>query len=186
MKKVILIALSAAALLAAECSLQSLTWTAYKTPLKLGVKGTFDKIAFIEGKNCLEGARVIINKHSVDTKNPGRDKTLDEFFFSKLKGDIKAKIEKVGDKTLDVAITLNGVTKKIPFTYTKKGGIIEAKGVIDIFDFSGSEALASIAKACFDKHQGKTWNDITLTFTIDNKSTIDKAKEAVDMVKSMM
>ncbi len=185
MKKVILIALSAAALLAAECSLQSLTWTAYKTPLKLGVKGTFDKITFTKGKNCLEGASVLIDKQSVDTKNPGRDKTLDSFFFAKLKGNIKARIEKVKEKTLDVAITLNGVTKKVPFLYTKKDGLIEAKGVIDLLDFA-PKALRSIAKACFTKHQGKTWNDVTLTFTIDNKTTIQKAKGMMERFKSMM
>jgi len=178
MKKIALLAtLSIFAL--AECQLQSLQWTAFKTPLKLGVKGTFDKMTFVKGKNCLEGAEVLINKHSVNTKNLGRDKTLDSFFFSRLKGDIKAKIVAVKEKTLDVAITLNGVTKTIPFFYTKKDGVIRAKGVIDLFDFSGSEALRSINKACFDKHQGKTWNDVELGFTINAQSTMQKAKKAL-------
>ena len=185
MKKMVLISVLAA-LSFAQCELQSMQWTAFKTPLKLGVKGTFDKIAFVAGKNCLDGAEVIINKHSVDTKNPGRDKTLDEFFFSKLRGDIKAKVLKVNEKTLDVAVTMNGVTKTVPFTYTKKDGVIEAKGVIDIFDFGANSALASIAKACYDKHQGKTWNDVELSFTIDNKTKLDQAKDLVDQVKSMM
>ncbi|BAF70262.1 YceI family protein [Nitratiruptor sp. SB155-2] len=166
MKKIVVTALSIASLFASECSVQNLTWTAYKTPLKLGVTGSFDKIAFTQGKQCLEGAKVTINKHSVNTKNPGRDRTLDQFFFSLLKGDIVAKILKVHEKRLDVAITLNGITKTVPFTYTKDGNLIQAKGVIDIFDFQGNKALASIAKACFDKHQGKTWNDVTLTFEI--------------------
>ena len=185
MKK--LIVLAAVAIFAlADCQLQSLQWTAFKTPLKLGVKGTFDKITFVKGKNCLEGAEVIINKHSVDTKNPGRDKTLRLFFFDRLKGPIEAKILKVHEKTLDVAITLHGVTKTIPFFYTKKDGLIHAKGVIDLFDFDASKALSSIAKACFDKHQGKTWNDVELHFTIDVKTTVDKAKEAIESFKSMM
>ncbi len=185
MKRLALIAVIASLALA-ECSLQSMQWTAFKTPLKLGVKGTFDKIAFVKGKNCLEGAEVIINKDSVNTKNPGRDKTLDTFFFGKLKGDIKAKVVKVNDKTLDIAITLNGVTKTIPFTYSEKNGIVTAKGVIDLFDFSGSKALRSINKACYDKHQGKTWNDVELTFTIDKQNSVQKAKDTVDMIKSMM
>ncbi len=185
MKKIVLLAaLSIFAL--AECQLQSLQWTAFKTPLKLGVKGTFDKMTFVKGKNCLEGAEVLINKHSVNTKNPGRDKTLDSFFFSRLKGDIKAKIVAVKEKTLDVAITLNGVTKTIPFFYMKKDGVIRAKGVIDLFDFGASKALSSIAKACFNKHQGKTWNDVELRFTIDAKTTVDKAKKAIESFKSMM
>ena len=78
MKK--LAAISIATILAFGCELETLTWKAFETPLKIGVKGTFDKIAFIKGKNCIDGAKVIINKHSVDTKNPSRDKTLDTFF----------------------------------------------------------------------------------------------------------
>ncbi len=185
MKKLILF-LVAAIFAMAECQLQSLQWTAFKTPLKLGVKGTFDKIAFVAGKNCLEGAEVIINKHSVDTKNPARDKTLDSFFFSKLKGDIKAKIVAVKEKTMDVAVTLNEKTKTIPFAYTKIDGIIKARGVIDLFDFSGLEALRSINKTCFDLHQGKTWNDVELGFTINTQSSMQKAKKALESFKSMM
>ena len=185
MKKIALLAaLSIFAL--AECQLQSLQWTAFKTPLKLGVKGTFDKIDFAKGDGCLEGAKVHINKSSVDTKNPGRDKTLRLFFFDRLKGPIEAKILKVHEKTLDVAITLNGKTKTIPFFYTKKDGLIHAKGVIDLFDFGASKTLSSIAKACFDKHQGKTWNDVELGFTINAQSTMQKAKKALESFKSMM
>ncbi len=185
MKKMILFA-AAAIFALADCELQSLQWTAFKTPLKLGVKGTFDKIAYTPGKNCLQGAEVIINKHSVDTKNPGRDKTLDSFFFSKLKGDIRAKVKKIGDKTLTVAITLNGVTKEVPFFYEKKGSTLTAKGVIDLFDFSGSQALHSINKACFDKHQGKTWNDVELRFTISEQTPAQKARDTIEQIKSMM
>ncbi len=183
MKKLILLALAAIFVLA-DCQLQSLQWTAFKTPLKLGVKGTFDKIAYTPGKNCLKGAEVIINKHSVDTKNPGRDKTLDSFFFSHLKGDIRAKIKNVGDKTFTVTITLNGVTKDVPFFYEKKGSLISAKGVIDLFDFSGSKALRSINKACFAKHKGKTWNDVELGFTINEQIPTNINSE--EEVKSMM
>ena len=184
MKKVIMIV--AASLLAfAQCTLEDMSWTAFKTPLKLGVKGTFDKIAFIPGKNCLDGAEAIINKHSVNTGNPDRDKTLDSAFFSLLEGDIRAKIVHSGDKTMDINITLNGVTKTVPFTYSKKDGTIQARGVIDIFDFSGSKALRSINKACYKLHQGKTWNDVELTFTIGTQKP-SKTETIIDQVKSMM
>ncbi len=185
MKKLILF-VTVAIFALADCELESLQWTAFKTPLKLEVKGTFDKIAYTPGKNCLEGAEVIINKHSVDTNNPGRDKTLDSFFFSKLKGDISAKIQSVGDKTLTVAITLNGVTKDVPFSYEKKGSTITAKGVIDLFDFSSSEALHSINKACYAKHQGKTWNDVELRFIISEQTPAQKARDTIEQIKSMM
>ncbi|MRI58176.1 MAG: hypothetical protein C6H99_01570 [Epsilonproteobacteria bacterium] len=184
MRKIVIVTLLSLLALA-QCQLHSLRWTAFKTPLKAGVKGTFDKIAFLPGKACLDGAEVIINKHSVNTGNKDRDKTLDEAFFSKLKGDIKAKIVHVDKKRMDVQITLNGQTKTIPFTYEKEEGSIEAHGVIDIFDFSGSKALQSINKACYDLHQGKTWNDVELSFTIDTKKH-SKSHTIIDHVKSMM
>ena len=165
-KKVALLAL-AAALFGAECELRLLEWRAFKTPLKIGVKGTFDRIAYIPPKNgCLEGARVLINKHSVDTGNEVRDKTLDMAFFSKLPGDITAKIEAVKKDRLDVAITLGGITKIVPFHYKKEDDTHKAHGVIDLLDFAAGDALRSINRACYDLHEGKTWSDVELRFEI--------------------
>jgi len=175
----------AAGLFAQQCTLEKLEWIAFKTPLKIGVPGSFERIAFIPPKNgCLEGARVLINKHSVDTGNEVRDKTLEVAFFSKLKGDIEAKITSAAKDRLMVAITLNGVTKEIPFYYKKEGSLHKAHGVIDLLDFSAARQLRSLTKACYDLHAGKTWSDVELRFEIKEGGA--KPAGESEMHKSML
>ena len=177
--------LAAGALSARECELKTLEWTAFKTPLKTGVSGTFERIAYIPAKeSCLEGSRAIINKHSVTTGNAARDKTLDMAFFSKLPGDITAKIEAVKKDRLDVAITLGGITKIVPFHYKKEGDTHKAHGVIDLLDFAADDALRSINRACYDLHEGKTWSDVELRFEIKEGGA--KPAGEREMHKSML
>jgi len=158
-------------------------WMAYKTPAKKGVSGVFDSVKYsaiaAEGKNFREilvGSSVMIDTTSVNSKNKGRDAKLVKFFFAQMNSStINAKIvnikadKKIKDKprtgvvTLD--ITMNNITKRVPMKYTFSDSVFSAKGVIDVFDFSANIALASINKACFDAHQGKTWSDVTIAFT---------------------
>jgi hypothetical protein len=56
--------------------------------------------------------------------------------------------------------------------YTYQKGIMHAQGYIDILDFQGSKALASINKACFDLHKGKTWNDVSISFEMKIKADL--------------
>ena len=169
-------------------------WMAYKTPLKKGVSGVFDSVKYTavaaKGKNFREilvGSSVVIDTTSVNSKNKGRDAKLVKFFFKQMNSttinakivDIKAdkRIKgkpRTGVVTLD--ITMNGVRKKVPMKYTFADSVFAAKGVIDVFDFSANIALASINKACFDLHQGKTWNDVTIAFTTHIEATLCHAK----------
>jgi len=167
---------------------------AYKTAAKKGVGATFDKVTYHavapEGKNFREilvGSTVSIDTQSVNSKNPGRDVKLVQFFFKQMKGetitakilDYKAiKVDRGQPKkgTLFTEITMNGVSKKVPMSYTFKEGVLSATGVVDIFDFSASKALSSINKACFDLHQGKTWNDVSISFSTHIKATCLPAK----------
>ncbi len=153
-------------------------WKAYKTPSKLGVSGVFDDVNY-EGvkkgkslKELLEGSSVIIKTHSVNSKNEGRDLKLVNSFFKIMSDDvITAKVTDItskGDKNIvNVAVSMNGITKRVPMNYTYNKGIFTASGVIDLFDFQASQALKSINKACFDLHRGKTWNDVTISFKMN-------------------
>ncbi len=158
-------------------------WMAYKTASKIGVSGTFDKVDYTpiakEGKNFREilvGSSVSIDTSSVNSKNKGRDVKLVKFFFEQMSSNkITAKITDIkADKKIKgkprtgivtLNITMNGVTNTVPMKYSFADSVFSAKGTIDIFDFSGSKALSSINKACFDLHKGKTWNDVTIAFT---------------------
>ncbi len=165
-----------------QASTIKVAWKAYKTPLKVGVGGTFNKVTYHPKKrvgsslsDILTGSTVEIDETSINSGNKGRDIKLVKFFFEKMKDDkIKGEIisVKADDKEpthglILTQITLNGISKKVPMKYSLKDGKLSAEGVIDIFDFSGSDALSSLNKACFEKHQGKTWNDITINFTAD-------------------
>ncbi len=161
----------------------SVTFKAFKTPAKVGVSGSFDRVNFKAirqtGKNFREifvGSTVNIESSSVNSKHKERDIKIVTFFFNKMSDDsIVGKIIAISsDKrvrgkprtgTLLIQMKMNGVTKKVPMTYSYMDGLFSAAGVIDILDFSGSSALSSINKACYDLHKGKTWSDVTIGFS---------------------
>jgi polyisoprenoid-binding protein YceI len=170
------------------------TWKAYKTLAKLGVGGEFTSVNYSpnkkEGKNfeeLLVGSTVSIDISKVDTKNEGRDKTLVENFFAKLNGKtiegkivaIKANKREKGKPysgTLDVNITMNEKSLQVPMSYIYEKENFKADGTIDLFDFEAKPALSSINKRCYDLHKGKTWNDVSISFTTIIKATLCNVK----------
>jgi polyisoprenoid-binding protein YceI len=148
----------------------TIKWTAFKTPAKVGVQGTFTKFTLdgkASGKTVKEAVydlSTAIESPIVSTGDKARDNTLSKNFFNKLanKGEIKANVKSINDKNLVITVVMNKVTRDVPLTYTLENNQLKANGVIDILDFSGSEALKSINKACFALHEGKTWSDVGL------------------------
>lgn len=156
---------------------------AYKTPDKIGVKGTFESVGFkpakLSGDNLEDifaGSSVLIDTKSVNSNNEKRDAKLMKFFFGNLNSEyIKGKITKIqhdkvtNDKSQSgvfiVNITMNGVSKDVPMKYTYANDVVTAIGTMDILDFNGNKALSSINKACYDLHKGKTWSDVTIGFS---------------------
>ena len=112
----------------------------------------------------------------VSTGNPGRDATIQEFFFGKLNPpfQVSAAAETVqGDEkqgAVTIKITMNSKTQVLPFTYTgdSAAGTLEAKGSIDILQqFGGQAAFDSLHQACESLHTGedgvsKTWSSVDL------------------------
>ena len=169
-------------------------WKAYKTPLKLGVGGTYDDVKYRaaakEGKNFREilvGSAVTIDTKSVNSKNKARDEKLYNSFFKQMNIqnmeakiiDIKADPKvKNAPRTgiVSVEIQMNGITKTIPMKYSFADSVFDAKGVIDILDFSAKKALTSINKACHDLHKGKTWSDVNISFTTKIEAIVCNVK----------
>ena len=150
----------------------SIKWTAFKTPAKVGVSGLLKNIKFnskLKGKSLsqiIQSSSFLIktDKKSIDTKNPARDMKIAQQFFMKLKekGTINGTVKSYKKNKIIVSFNINGVTKNIPLkTVIKKNQLI-ASGHIDVLDFMMSDALKSLNKACFAKHEGKTWSDVTL------------------------
>lgn len=175
-KKYLLGALLTSSALFAQCSFDSqdikVGWTAFKTYEKIGVNGGFDKVALqsasaVNLSEALVGTSVEIDTASVNSNHKDRDATLVQSFFEvQNTATIKAKILSVSEKSLDLQIEMNGVKRTIPFKYTKTQGEFKAEGVIDLNDFHMLLALGAINKACYDLHSGKTWQDVSLSFTL--------------------
>jgi len=176
MKKILLFLLSATAIFASQCNYDlkelKIDWKAYKTPLKIGVGGTFDDVKIKTSdksstKMFLESSTIVINTATVDSKNAGRDAKLVKYFFN-IQGvkDIKVKVVSIKDKIITVAISMNGVTKNVPMKLDLEANEAEAKGFIDLADFKMIPSLKSINKSCYVLHKGKTWRDVEIDFAL--------------------
>mgnify|MGYP001334220064 CR=1 FL=1 len=77
-----------------------------------------------------------------------------------------------------INLTLNNVSKDLSLNYTTSGDSISINGELNILDFNGSKALASINKACEALHTGadgisKTWAEVNLYITSVLKETCE-------------
>ncbi len=150
----------------------TLTFTAFKTPDKIGVPGSFDKINLqnVQLKDKLSeallGSTFSISTASVNTKDPTgqRDPKLRTFFFEKLlKPEITGSFESFDNGKAQVKIQMNGSEDTFEFPYTETENSLDLTGSIDMVkNFYAQDALASIAEACKDLHSDKTWSDVEI------------------------
>ncbi|UBM60943.1 YceI family protein [Marinilongibacter aquaticus] len=140
-----------------DLSNTKLKWTAFKTPDKVGVPGTFDDIS-------MEGNSFTINTNSVNTGNPDRDAKLKKFFFGNLSDSlITGSYGAAANGKIPVTISMNGTEKTFDFDVADSDTATVVSGSIDILtDFSGSTALDAIHEACKELHMDKTWPDVSL------------------------
>lgn len=152
-------------------------WTGFKTEKKAPVSGSFKDINLAiskadDLKSFLKSAKVKIDALSFDSKNPFRDKNITSTIFSlKSAETILASVVDVNSekKMLNVALTMNEITKKIPMTYEIKDSKIIAKGSIEILDFALKESFLAFAKKCAAFHQNKSFSDVNIEFTLPFK-----------------
>lgn len=180
MKKIVCATLLLALSAFADCNYQSdsakVTWKAFKTYEKIGVGGSFDRVnssaqQSLSVEELLKSIKITIDTTSVNSGNTGRDATLvSSFFKAQNILTISAKIISAKESKAIADITMNGITKAIPMSYTVHEGKIVGKGIIDLGDFTMLPSLQSINKACFDLHAGKTWQDVEIGFEIVTKS----------------
>ncbi len=155
-------------------------WTAFKLSEKLGVTGTFNTTSLSGPTSAAslvdlaKGLSMKIDGTSIESANPGRNATISQFFFQVFapSPEITGKVESVeGDDskgTLQIAVTMNGTTKTVPFAYTVSADhAVEATATIDMMDFALQKAFDSLHAACEEQHTGedgvsKTWTDVGL------------------------
>ena len=169
--------LFATTLFSAECTYEThspkVSWKAFKTYEKAGVGGSFEQALFKNSpaksiEESLIGNTITLQTKSINSGNASRDATLVKAFFDVQKSEtITAVIESVKNSKAYVSITMNGVKKLIPMPYTIDENGIIAKGTIDLGDFMMLPSLSSINKACYELHEGKTWQDVEIGFKMN-------------------
>ncbi|WBX74278.1 YceI family protein [Tenacibaculum pacificus] len=155
-----------------------INWTAYKTTEKKPVNGRFEKITITsngEGKTIKEAinnTEFSIPVSSIFTKDSGRDFKIKKFFFGIMDNTklLSGKLVLENDSIGYSNITMNGVTKKLPFKYTVNDKVFNLKTTLKISDWNAEKALASLNEVCKDLHKGadgvsKTWNEVAINIT---------------------
>lgn len=176
--------LGVTSIVAGNCSGVKVDFTFYGAADKSYVvtKNTFKEIktAFVDDN--LEGATAEIDLMSIDTSaDPSNGKakwagallkvrdinTKNSFFgkFGKDKGKAHAKIVKVNADSIDVEISMNGVTEKITMNTKTEGETTSASGKLDVAKFA-PEAWKTFSNVCKGFHKGKSWSEIDLNFHV--------------------
>ena len=154
-------------------------WTGYKTTDKVAVNGQFKEIEIATIKesesafDALNGAVFTIPISSLFTDEPERDSKLKTLFFGVMDNTISltGTLNLNENGTGNIDLLMNGVNNKIPITYIVSGQLVELEGVLNLDNWNGQDALASINKACFDLHKGpdgisKTWNEVAVAASV--------------------
>ena len=147
----------------------NLEFTGFKTEEKIGVPGTFDRI-FVKAykgatiSEVMEGATFTIDPKSIETKNPERNENIINYFFGNIDAPfITGKFQSFTNEGYKIALKMNGVEKIYQIIEAPTSNQLVFDFSIDIVkDFSASEALNGLAKACEVLHNGKTWSDVTI------------------------
>lgn len=144
----------------------NLKWTAYKTSDKVAVGGTFNDVLVKGGEKSTKLTEVLntvtftILTNSTNTTNPDRDQKIVNSFFGAMLGTdiITGQVSGVeGDNEkgkCSFFVTMNGVEKEVVLDYTVADNVVKLVGELDLNNWNGSEAVASLNKVCEDLHKG--------------------------------
>ncbi|WP_367753945.1 hypothetical protein [Flavobacterium sp. WC2430] len=154
------------------------SFTAYKTTDKVAVGGKFKEITLTnsgQGKTAFEalnGTKFSIPVSSLFTNDATgtRDPKILKFFFGVMKNTelISGEFKVTGENNCSIDVTLNGKTANIPLKYTENSDTSLAfDGVMNLENWDGLAAVASINKACEALHTGKdgiskTWSEVAV------------------------
>ncbi|MDG4950598.1 YceI family protein [Weeksellaceae bacterium KMM 9724] len=152
-----------------------LKWTAYKTPEKVAVHGSFDNIEVKDTKESnipeeiLEGASFDITTSSMTTGDVSRDAKILSLFFNNMDGaNIIGSFGQFNNGVVPVKIVMNGVKVEKNFQYTFENKKIIITGVIDVIeDFKANRGFDLLHEACAELHLNKTWTDVSIEIISD-------------------
>ena len=157
----------------------SVQWTGYKTTDKVAVNGTFKEIRILEMNSgstaaaSIEGLEFEIPVSSIYSKDTIRDGKLKRLFFGVMENtlSLKGKFSVKDASNGNIALSMNGLTKELPFTYDMSKDTILINATMDLNVWETQNALASIHEACLELHTGadgvsKTWDEVGISAKI--------------------
>lgn len=163
----------------ANNSSATINWTAFKTSAKVGVGGTFNNVIVKGGEKSTKITDVLNNitftimTNSTFSKNEERDAKIIESFFGAMNatdliiGHAKSSEGTNESGTCTFYLTLNDIEKEVTLDYVVNDNVVSLKGEIDLLNWSGDDAIASLNKVCEDLHKGedgvsKLWSIVEL------------------------
>ena len=160
----------------------SIHWTAYKTSEKVPVKGQFMTFNIenikkgTSAKDALNGLKFSIPVSSIFSKDSIRDGKLNTFFFDIMKNTklITGTLTIGSENSGTVDLTMNGIDKEMPVTYTLENDIMTINAMMNLDNWQAQAALKSINEACKVLHTGpdgitKTWNEVDIEVIVPVK-----------------
>lgn len=153
-------------------------WSAFKTPEKVAVSGTFNDVKFKLNKpnkngtieSQLNNATATIDINKVELNDEGKNETVRTYFFGAFvkKDAIKVTLKEVFEGkdrgTILATVRMNGKSQKVPMQYEIANSKITAKGVLDISEFGLESARVSLNNECKELHEGITWSQVEIGF----------------------
>lgn len=160
-------------------------WTAYKFSDKTGVSGTFNTSIY-NPKNTTGNIETILTKSkllipttSVNSGNAIRDFKLNTYFFKAFNTqELKATITKATENEGLIDLKMNGISKKIAFTYAIEKDTIILFTNLNLNYWKAEEALKILNTECYELHKGadgisKLWPEVDVVVKIPvQKSTL--------------
>ncbi|MBL4652641.1 MAG: YceI family protein [Flavobacteriales bacterium] len=162
-------------------------WTAYKHTSKTPVGGQFDSFETVAGNTSVSAMELLtslemtVDVPTINSKDTARDKKLLAFFFDIMAntGTIVGKVKSATETTGVITMKMNDVEQDVDFEYSVgEDNKLELKATIDVLNFQGDDALASLGKACEAKHTGgdgevKLWSEVALYITTQLEKTCE-------------
>ena len=157
----------------------SMQWTAYKTTDRVPVKGTFKEVKIVSSTLSEDAAGALsdlgfeIPVNSIFTNDSIRDGKLQKFFFAVMENSmtLKGKFNVETENSGKLEISMNGLSKELPFNYEVEKDTIHVSAKMDLNEWGAQAALESLNEACKVLHTGadgvsKTWEDVALNAKI--------------------
>lgn len=166
----------------------SILWTAYKFTNKTSVYGTFNEINLNRKKvvgpieNILRHLKLSIPTASVDSKNEIRDFKLRTYFFKVFNTPvISGTIIKAKEGEGNVRITMNNISRIVPFTYSLQNENIKFFTHINLKHWDGEKAIKTLNDECYKIDKGpdgvsKLWPEMDIIITLPVSKKLQKKK----------